>query len=80
LHRKLIFISVPAGFDKTTLVGKWIGNLRKNHEKGGQTDRIAWLSLDEGDNDPTRFLTYFIAALIRIEGIEASVGMMIDRC
>ena len=25
--------------------------------------RVAWLSLDEGDNDPTRFLTYLVAAL-----------------
>ena len=80
LHRKLIFISVPAGFDKTTLVGEWKGNLRKDHEKGGQTDRIAWLWLDEGDNTSARFLAYVIAALKRVEGIEASVGMMIDRC
>jgi len=54
LHRKLTLISAPAGFGKTTLVSAWIADCEKP---------IAWLSLDEGDNDLTRFLTYFIAAL-----------------
>jgi LuxR family maltose regulon positive regulatory protein len=54
LHRKLTLVAAPAGFGKTTLVSTWVANC------GTQ---IAWLSLDEGDNDPTRFLTYLIAAL-----------------
>jgi LuxR family maltose regulon positive regulatory protein len=52
--RKLTLISAPAGFGKTTLVGEWVADCRRP---------VAWLSLDEGDNDPTRFLTYLIAAL-----------------
>ena len=52
--RKLSLISAPAGFGKTTLVSEWIAGCGRP---------VAWLSLDEGDNDPTRFLTYFIAAL-----------------
>jgi len=76
LHRKLLLISVPKWFGKTILVGEWKGNFRKDHEKGGQTDRIAWLWLEEGDYAPARFPAYGIAALNRVEGIE----VMIDPC
>lgn len=54
LHSKLILISAPAGFGKTTLVSEWVEEIERP---------TAWLSLDEGDNDPTRFLTYFVNAL-----------------
>ena len=54
LHRKLILISAPAGFGKTTLVSAWIKDC------GTAT---AWISLDESDNDPARFLAYLVAAL-----------------
>ena len=54
LHRKLTLISAPAGFGKTTLVSEWLAGCERP---------AAWLSLDEGDNDPTRFLTYLVAAL-----------------
>src|SRR5579859_5077196 len=54
LHRKLTLISAPAGFGKTTLLSEWTLGLGRP---------VAWLSLDEGDNDPTRFLTYLVAAL-----------------
>ena len=54
LHRKLTLISAPAGFGKTTLVSEWVAGCERP---------VAWLSLDEGDNDPTCFLTYLVAAL-----------------
>jgi len=54
MHRKLTFISAPAGFGKTTLVSEWLA--------GGER-QAAWLSLDEADNDPIRFLIYLVAAL-----------------
>ena len=54
LHRKLTLISASAGFGKTTLVSEWIASAERP---------VAWLSLDEGDNDPTRFLTYLITGL-----------------
>src|SRR5579863_5169098 len=62
LHRKLILISAPAGFGKTTLVSEWLADCGRP---------AAWLSLDEGDNDPTRFLTYLVAAL---RTIAANIG------
>ncbi|MBE2223618.1 MAG: LuxR family transcriptional regulator [Anaerolineae bacterium] len=78
LHRKLTLISAPAGFGKTTLVSEWVAHLRMTNDdlrldavSGSQivnpksiiVNRVAWLSLDEGDNEPARFLTYFVAAL-----------------
>ena len=75
LHRKLTLISAPAGFGKTTLVTEWLDNLRSDAKIEKQIEyKIAWLSLDESDNDPARFLSYFIAALNRAEGIEATIG------
>jgi LuxR family maltose regulon positive regulatory protein len=60
--RKLTLISAPAGFGKTTLISEWIAGCQRP---------VAWLSLDEGDNDPARFLAYFISAL---QTIAANIG------
>jgi LuxR family maltose regulon positive regulatory protein len=57
--RKLTLISAPAGFGKTTLVSAWLAGCERLEPKV----RAAWLSLDEGENDPVRFLTYLVAAL-----------------
>jgi LuxR family maltose regulon positive regulatory protein len=73
--RKLTLISAPAGFGKTTLVSEWVEHLQLDAAKESQIEnRIAWLSLDKGDNDLTRFLTYSIAALNRAEGTETTIG------
>jgi LuxR family maltose regulon positive regulatory protein len=65
LHRKLTLVSAPAGFGKTTLLSEWLA---------GCEQPAAWLSLDESDNDPTRFLSYTIAALRTIEARQEPVG------
>ena len=52
--RKLTLISASAGFGKTTLVSEWVAVCERP---------VTWLSLDGGDNDPARFLTYLLAAL-----------------
>ncbi len=54
LARKLTLISAPAGFGKTTLLSTWLAD---------SPCPAAWLSLDAGDSDPVRFLSYLIAAL-----------------
>ena len=54
MHRRLTLVSAPAGFGKTTLLSEWLAGCERPP---------AWLSLDEGDNDPTRFLSYLVAAL-----------------
>jgi LuxR family transcriptional regulator, maltose regulon positive regulatory protein len=65
LGHKLTLISAPAGFGKTTLItdfGLRIGERQGNKTKT-QNPAMSWLSLDEGDNDPTLFLTYLVVAL-----------------
>lgn len=59
---KLTLISAPAGFGKTTQIIQWIAQKKK---------RAAWLSLDPDDNDPFRFMQYFIAA---VRNVFSSVG------
>jgi LuxR family maltose regulon positive regulatory protein len=56
---KLTLVSAPAGFGKTTLVTEWVV---------GDAREVAWISLDEGDNDPVQFLTYLTAALQQVDG------------
>ncbi|MCE7980427.1 MAG: helix-turn-helix transcriptional regulator [Caldilinea sp. CFX5] len=85
MGHKLTLVSAAAGFGKTTLVSEWIhqqaaGGRRQAAETFHPSSpilhpsNVAWLSLDEGDNDPTRFLTYLVAALQTIKpGIGAGI-------
>ena len=67
---KLTLISAPAGYGKTTLVVDWI---RGEGAPSHAPPDVAWISLDEGDDDPARFLAYLAAALQSI-GIELEPG------
>jgi LuxR family maltose regulon positive regulatory protein len=64
LGNKLILISAPAGFGKTTLLSAWV-------QQSELRPHTAWLSLEEGENDLARFLAYLIAAL---QTIDSDVG------
>lgn len=53
LARKLVLLSAPAGFGKTTLLADWVA-------ARGDRVKVAWLSLDPGDSDPARFWRYVV--------------------
>jgi LuxR family maltose regulon positive regulatory protein len=72
LARNLTVISAPAGFGKTTLLSDWLytkdeGGKMKGEKENLHPSKVAWLSLDESDNDPAEFLTYVIAACQQID-------------
>lgn len=62
---KLILISAPAGFGKTTLVSAWVSTLTVALHPGDENSKVkvAWLSLDETDSELTRFVVYFVSAV-----------------
>ena len=68
--RKLTLISAPAGFGKTTLLVEWL------RERAGGEGCVAWVSLDEVDNDPGRFLSYLVAAVRKTGEEEFGEGIL----
>jgi LuxR family maltose regulon positive regulatory protein len=56
--RPLTVLTAPPGFGKTTLLAAWADD---------QAPRVAWLSLDDDDNDPARFFLHLVAALRNVE-------------
>ena len=65
IERKLTLVSAPAGFGKTTVLAEWLAATPASERPG------AWISLDQNDNEPALFLTYFIAAL---QTVQSGVG------
>src|SRR6266508_2254680 len=57
---RLLLLSAPAGFGKTTLLAAWSRALLAQRGTA-----VAWLALDESDNDPARFLAYLVTALVQ---------------
>jgi LuxR family transcriptional regulator, maltose regulon positive regulatory protein len=69
IEQGLMLVCAPAGYGKTVLLADWA--------RGGQR-RVAWLSLDAGDNDPARFWRHAVATLDRARpGIAARVGPLL---
>ena len=62
LNGRLILVSSPAGFGKTTLVTDWLSQLPATPHPW-QAEHCAWISLDPNDNEPVRFLRYLITAI-----------------
>jgi len=67
-HMKLVLVSAPAGYGKTTLITAF-----DKQETSRGKKSFSWLSLSEADNDPARFLAYFLAAL-KTAGLELSLN------
>ncbi|MBA2682500.1 MAG: hypothetical protein H0U76_29420 [Ktedonobacteraceae bacterium] len=67
-HSMLTLISAPPGFGKTTLLVEWLASIQDSCSDAPQ---VAWFSLDEGDNDPSRFWRYVIAAC---QNVQESIG------
>lgn len=63
--RHATLISAPAGYGKTTLLSAWAHQCARV---------VAWLSLDDDDNDPVRFLDYLVASLRQAEIIRREAG------
>ena len=64
LERPLILVCAPPGYGKTTLLSEWFMT------EAGRAVSLAWLSLDEDDNDPGRFLTYLVSTLATVSDID----------
>ena len=62
--RPIVSVVAPAGYGKTTVLSQWA-------ERNGQA--FAWVSVDEGDNDPKVLLSYVAAALDAVEPIDERV-------
>src|SRR5438046_6261631 len=58
---RLALVVAPAGSGKSSLLSQWCQQRPDARSSGSR--RIAWLSLDEGDSEPARFLLYLCAAL-----------------
>ena len=65
--RRLTVVSAPTGFGKTSILIEWGAAGRA---------RFAWVSLDEGDDDPSRFWSYVVAA---VEGAAPELPGMAGR-
>ena len=62
LSGAVTLVAAPAGFGKTTLIAEWVRHAAR-FPGAAVMPPVAWLSLDEQDNDPARFMAYLIAAL-----------------
>ncbi len=70
--RKLILLSAPAGYGKTTLVTEWIEQGETACAEPAEV-AVCWLSLDEDDSDPHRFFRYLAAAIRPLPNVQSSL-------
>jgi LuxR family maltose regulon positive regulatory protein len=68
VERPVTLVAAPAGSGKTILLTSWMSAV-------SPPGPVAWLSLDQGDNDPVRFWTYLLAALCRSGALPDGSGL-----
>jgi LuxR family maltose regulon positive regulatory protein len=81
-RRPLTLVSAPPGFGKSALVSEWVNDLRLDtanessieDRRSEVPERIAWLSLDESDDQPAQFWRYFVTAL---GGRDSEIGQTV---
>ncbi len=62
---RITLVSAPPGYGKTTLVRSWFGTAGSD---------VAWVTLDEGDNDPAVFVAYLVAAVQAVPGVRSRLA------
>ena len=72
-HAKLILISAPAGYGKTTLITQWIQQIQSN-----KTAQICWYSLDEDDNGAQQFFRYLASAVEALPGMQSTLKQLLQ--
>lgn len=72
-HARLVLISAPPGFGKTTLLSQWVTKRSADNQA-----HVAWLSLDAADNDPRRFLAHLLASLEAAGAVTPEAGELLE--
>ena len=68
---RLALVSAPAGYGKTAILASWAAEHR---------DRVAWLSCDPSDAEPTRFMSCLLSAIsARWPGVADDAFVLLDR-
>ena len=68
---RLILVSAPAGYGKTTLIAEWVDQIQVDTP-------VCWLSLDEDDSDPQQFFRYVAAAVRSLPDAQASLSQLLQ--
>ncbi len=71
---KLTVISAPPGFGKSTLLAEWLAS----SSASGHAASVAWVSLDQGDDDVRSFWTYVTVALERATNVGDVASPLLD--
>ncbi|MEM8857524.1 MAG: LuxR C-terminal-related transcriptional regulator [Chloroflexota bacterium] len=69
---KMVLVSAPAGYGKTTLTTAWLDQLKQDGAS------ICWVALDEDDSDPQQFFRYLAAAIESLPGVQSTLSHILQ--